>query len=224
MADVVAGRLAALSTAPRLAVTVDLRWVELREPPSGRIIAVARLLKAGRTTIVTEVTFQAVDPDEPHQGPFAMAVATFVASARPVDVLPTVPAERIPIAGNGFPTLEMAVLERIGLRELDGGSTETPLTHQNVNSGGALQGGAVTLVAEGTAAAAATAVSGRRCRVVDMDVRYLSALREGPVIGVPVPLATTNEGSTLWRVTLSDAGRPDRPGALAMARCRPLTT
>ena len=225
LADIVAGRLAASRTAPRLSVTVDLSCVVLHAPPTDRVLAEARVLKEGRTTIVTETRYHAFEGSlndaRPIGPPFATCLGTFLASSRPSDLLPTTKAAMIPIAGTGIPTLEIPILDRIGCIERSPGVLEESLTSDVVNSAGHLQGGAVTLLAEGAAQSAADALTGRRSVVWDLDVRFLRALRSGPVRTSVEPLGEDASGATSWRVELRDLGDAERIGAIAIARCRP---
>lgn len=225
LADVVAGRLAASRTAPRLSVTVDLSCVVLRAPPTDRIFAESRVLKEGRTTIVTETRYHAftgpLNDARPAGPPFAISLGTFLASSRPSDLLPTTKTAMIPIAGSGVPALEMPILDRIGCVERSPGVLEVSPTSEVANSAGHLQGGAVTLLAEGAAQSAADALTGRRCVVWDLDIRFLRALRTGPVRTSAEPLGADASGETSWRVELRDLGEADRLGTVAIARCRP---
>ena len=225
LADVVAGRLAARVTAPNLSVTVDLSYVVFHAAPSDRIVAEARVLKSGRTTIVTETRYHPgrgpTDDLRPGGPPFAICTGTFVASGRPSDLLPATPDQAIPIVGTGVPTLEVDALSRLGAVERGPGVLEVVLQPDLTNSAGLLQGGAVALLADGAAQSAASAHADRCCTVDDLEIRFLSALRDGPVRSSVELLADDPTGASTWRVELRDTGRGDRLGTVAVARCRP---
>ena len=222
IADVVAGRLAAIHTAPRLAVTTNLSCVVHGHPPSDRMVARARILKAGRTTIVTETSYY------PSTGPteagvasgavFATCFTSFMSSARPGDVLPPIGAPRIPIGGQGVPTLSAPILTRVGCIEVAPGVLEAPLTADVANSAGFLQGGAVALMADGAAQSAVDCSHNLRGSVVQLDVRYLDALRVGPVRSSVQLVSRANTGDSWWRVELRDVGNQNRLGTVALAR------
>jgi uncharacterized protein (TIGR00369 family) len=224
LADVVAGRLAALRTAPVLAVTVDLAYHAFGAVPATSILAVARVVKAGRTTIVTETRYYGSSHShdiEPSAAPFAVCLGTFVASGRPSDLLPSTAAGAIPIVGTGSSTLDVDVLSRLdGVTHADG-EIEVALHSEITNSAGLLQGGAVAVLADGAAASAATGRNGSPCTVRDLDVRFLGPLRVGPVRTSVELLAESAHGGTAWRVSLRDMGSGGRLGTVAIARCAP---
>jgi acyl-coenzyme A thioesterase PaaI-like protein len=225
LADVVGGRLAASRTSPRLSITVDLACVIFSAPPNDRIIAEACILKAGKTTTVTETRFYSWDgpPEQLRPGgrPFANCIGTFVASGNPADLLPSTRSAMIPISGSGFPVLERPILERLGSVGHSPGVLETRLTPEILNSAGILQGGAVALLADDSAQSAATAHAGVNCPVFDLDIHFLDALRIGPVRSSAEMVGETVNGTTMWRVELRDLGMANRLGTVALARCRP---
>ena len=224
MADIVAGRLASRRTAPRLSVTVDLACIVHQDVDSDGVWAVARLLKAGRTTIVTETRFHAsgAQPGEgdAESAPFATCLTTFVASGRPGDVMPSA-ARRLPIEGDGRPAFTAPIVEQLGCVERAPGVLVAELTPYVANSAGLLQGGAVALLAEAAAQSAASAVDDADApggTVFDLDVRYLDALRTGPVETSVTRLGERADGERWWRVELRDVGLEHRLGTVALAR------
>ncbi len=79
-----------------------------------------------------------------------------------------------------------------------------------VQAAGSLQGGVVALLGE----KAAESLAGRP--VIDLDVRFLSAIRVGPGRATASWL-----GEDVIRVEIRDAGRNDRLAALTIARVIP---
>lgn len=128
----------------------------------------------------------------------------------------------IPIAGRGIPSLGEPILDRLGSFRRSPGVLEVPLTSEVVNSARHLQGGAVTLLAEGAAQTGAEAFTGARSVVSDLDVRFLRALRTGPVRTSAEHFGDDRTGGTSWRIELRDLGDANRVGAVAIARCRPV--
>jgi len=194
MADIVAGRLAAQRTAPRLSVTVDMTFFLHAAPSGSAVVARARLLKSGRTTIVTETSFRdAHEPDvdaDTVDPPFATCLTTFVASGRPGDVLPTTAAKRIPIMGTGVPSLDAPIIQRR----------------------------TVALLADAAAQSAGDAVSDGRGSVSDLDIRFLTGMRAGPVRTSATRLGPSDGVDSWWRIELRDVGNDQRVGAVAIAR------
>jgi len=222
MADIVAGRLAAQRTAPRLSVTVDMTFFLHAAPSGSAVVARARLLKSGRTTIVTETSFRdAHEPDvdaDTVDPPFATCLTTFVASGRPGDVLPTTAAKRIPIMGTGVPSLDAPIIQRLGAMEREPGVLELELVPFVVNSAGMAQGGTVALLADAAAQSAGDAVSDGRGSVSDLDIRFLTGMRAGPVRTSATRLGPSDGVDSWWRIELRDVGNDQRVGAVAIAR------
>lgn len=213
LADIVVGILAGAATAPRVSVTVDFRVRLLRRPPPGRYQADGRVLRTGRTLTVGETRF--VVPGE--ADPFAMAVGTFVASPRPVDVRPdgfegrSVPRER--------PTLAVPFTERLALDVHAPGVAEVPLRADLTNSTGTIQGGVLALLGEMAAQTIASAAAGRTFVVDDLDVRYLRASRVGPARSDAQLLHLDDDRATV-EVEIRDTGMGDRPVSFVTAECR----
>ncbi len=104
-------------------------------------------------------------------------------------------------------TMEKPFPEHVGAYVIEPGVTEIERTPFVMQAAGSVQGGAVALLGE----LAAESLTG--LPVMDLDVRYLSAVRVGP------GRATATElGRGLVRVEVRDRGRDDRRIALALAR------
>ena len=145
-ADVLAGAAAGLAINPRIPLTLDLE-VQVRRPfaPGSEVHAEARIVRAGRSVVVTEATFgDGTDPE-----PLAIAVATFVPSPDTSHVF-----------DGGFPIpvfpddarLTQPLAERLSCRVLEPGVVEMPRRLDALNAVGAIQGGAVATALEEAAA------------------------------------------------------------------------
>jgi acyl-coenzyme A thioesterase PaaI-like protein len=102
------------------------------------------------------------------------------------------------------PTIEKALPEAMGINVIDGaaGTVELPVTDKLRNPSGAMQGAMVACVAEVAAEEMITARLGRPAFVCDLDIRYLSQARIGPVRTHSVWLGA---GPEAWvRVELHD--------------------
>jgi acyl-coenzyme A thioesterase PaaI-like protein len=202
IADCVAGVPSGLLIAPRLSVTLDI-VVRLIAPAPGeergdRLEMRGEIVKQGRSTVAGEVFFY----DAVTMKPVAYSYLTFMGSPRPQD--------RPPGFSRGMRTvgtMEKPFPEHVGARILEPGVAEMERTPFVIQAAGSIQGGAVALLGE----VAAESLTG--LPVIDLDVRYLSAVRVGP------GRATATElGRGLVRVEVRDGGRDDRLIALALAR------
>ena len=198
MSDVWTGTLAGMACAPKLALTLDLTARIVGDVGGDRLDIVGRLLKQGRTTIVAETDFR-----HPVTGAVvALSHATFVASPRPQDVVGPLSAGRT--SGNA---LNRPIAEALGAQVLSPGVVlieRGPYVNQ---PSGTLQGGVVAVLAE----LAAESLTG--ARVLELEVRYLSAVRVGPAC----TSAVTIDDHTV-RVEVRDAGNHDRLATVVMAR------
>jgi acyl-coenzyme A thioesterase PaaI-like protein len=202
--DCVAGVPAGYMTGPdRLSVTLDIA-VHLVAPACGDHLEVrGEIVKEGRTTIVGEVHYL----DAGTQAVVAYSYLTFMVSPRPQDrAFPRLRGMRLETP------MPVPLADYLDVRLVAPGVAEierTPFVRQAADS---LQGGVVAVLGE----LAAESLTGRP--VLDLDVRYLSAVRVGP------GRATARElGDGFVRVEVRDVGREDRLTALVAARMAPPT-
>ena len=197
LSDVWTGALAGMACAPKLALTLDLTARIVGDVGGDRLDIVGKLLKQGRTTIVAETDFR-----HPVTGAVvALSHATFMASPRPgrdrasvghTDLRQHPPCpHRRGVGGTGL-SPGVVLIER--------GPYVEP-------AAGTLQGGVVALLAE------LAAESLTRSRVLDLEVRYLSAVRVGPARTSAVAL----DDHTV-RVEIRDPGNDDRLTTVVMAQ------
>ena len=92
------------------------------------------------------------------------------------------PAKRSPFF-RGVRPVDEPLVEAAGIRVIDGGAgvVEVEIVDELRNPAGALQGAMVALVAEVAAEEMISARAGRPGLVCDLDIRYLSQARVGPV-------------------------------------------
>jgi acyl-coenzyme A thioesterase PaaI-like protein len=200
IADCIAGVPACLSTAPRLAVTLDIA-VRNVAPPwrcGDRLEVAGEIVKQGRSTVAGEVRFSDAETHEL----VALSYVTFMASPRPQDVAPVM-LRGMRTTGS----MPIAFPDYIGLRTVEPGVAEIDLVHFVMQASQSLQGGAVALLGEMAVESLTSAP------VLDLDVRYLSAVRVGP------GRATARRfGRDLVRVEVRDVGSNDRLAALIYVR------
>lgn len=156
------------------------------------------MVKQGRSTVAGEVFFY----DAETMKLVAYSYLTFMGSPRPQDLPPAFTRGMRTVG-----TMEKPFPEHVGARIIEPGVIEMDRTPFVIQQAGSIQGGAVALLGE----LAAETLTG--LPVMDLDVRYLSAVRVGPGRATGTVL-----GQGLVRVEVRDRGRDDRLIALALAR------
>lgn len=226
--DTFGGRVAIEAAAPDWCVTSDMHVHLLRPLTRGRLRVTGRALRAGRTQLVIEAEIrqardsgQAIGPDETdwaEEAPLAaVATMTFTRLVRREDTPTYEPEEtdRVVFAVEAS-RLDAPLLERLGVREIEAGTLELPLTPWVQNSLGALQGGALVTLVEAAAESRARAALGRPVVTTDFSVHYLALGRIGPLRARAEILRQTPERATL-RVAVFDRGQDERLVATATA-------
>jgi acyl-coenzyme A thioesterase PaaI-like protein len=206
-ADIVCGMLVALHTYPRVPVTLDLT-LELITPPRDidSLTVTARMVKAGRSTTVTEFVVEGPNGELLGQGGAAFMIAPDVSLVLP-DNSETL--ERLAIR---TPKLNAPFAERLNCELMSPGVTSMPHTHETGNAAGTLQGGLIALVAEEAALSLAPAGS----TFISMGLRYLRPARVGPAV------ATAQQNGDVYRVEVCDGGSDDKLCVLMTGRHAPL--
>jgi acyl-coenzyme A thioesterase PaaI-like protein len=201
IADCVGGVPACLSTAPRLAVTLDIVVRNVAKRCGDRLELAGEVVKQGRSTVAGEVRFSDAETKEL----VALSYVTFMASPRPQDNAP-------PMLRGMRTTGSMPIPfpDYIGLRIVEPGVTEMDLVHFVMQASQSLQGGAVGLLGE------VAAESLTSSPVLELDVRYLSAVRVGPGRAT-----ATRVGRDLVRAEVRDVGSDNRLAALILVRVAP---
>jgi len=213
LVDVIGGGLAAVAAAPDWIATADLSLHVTTAARTGEVEARARVLRAGRTTVVIEV-------DLVGAADRAVGAATMSFAVLPRrDMNPDISSVRDPgrsTMAAPESRLRVPFLDALGVRVVDAktGVVEVPVTDWARNSMGAFQGGAVGSVLEAAAEAALREASGAPLVVTDLQVTYLSFGRVGPLrTRADVLAATADRG--VARVELVDTGADGRRATLA---------
>jgi acyl-coenzyme A thioesterase PaaI-like protein len=198
IADCVAGIPAGLMITPTMSVTLDI-VVRIVAPARGdRLELKGDLVKVGRSTVAGEVFFY----DAETMATVAYSYATFMGSPRPQDLAPPFTRGMRTVG-----SMEEPFPEHVGAHILEPGVVEIERTPFVVQAAGSLQGGIVALIGE----MAAESLLGSP--VIDLDVRYLSAVRVGPGLATATAL-----GDGVARVEVRDLGRDGRLTSLISAR------
>jgi acyl-coenzyme A thioesterase PaaI-like protein len=203
-ADILTGSLANQHTLPRVCMTVDLTVRIAQQIPAGaQVHGTGRLLKVGRTITFAEATFS-VDDDP---APVAIALASFVASPRPQDVVVSAAEGDRATPGRGATAPSDSVSAMLGTRVVAPGVAEVDRAPRILNWADTVQGGAVSACAED----AVLALEGGPVPT-ELEVKFLGAVREGPM------RATATVVGPWVRVDVIDVGNADRLVAVATAR------
>jgi acyl-coenzyme A thioesterase PaaI-like protein len=198
--DIVGGWLTMRVITPRVPVTLELDVHLYRPAPSaGRLRAVGRMAKTGRSVTVIEVDFL----DERGER-FGFGGASFMAAPDATSTVPARPSvERPPRE----PTLTMPLADRAGCKREQPGTAVLPRTEDGLNGVGMIHGGLLALAAE---EAVLSLVPGQTLR--SLGLRYLQPVPVGPAV------ATATVSGGLGRAELRDSGREDRLAVTATAR------
>jgi uncharacterized protein (TIGR00369 family) len=213
LVDVIGGGLAATAAQPDWIATADLTLHVVGPATSGSVEARARVVHAGRTTVVIEVELY----DGADSG-IGLATMSFARLPRR-DGNPDVGASRFDGPSTmALPTsrLDAPLVDMLGARVVDAarGELEVPVGEWSLNSLGAMQGGAVATVIDAAAEAAIRSATAEPLLVTDLQVTYLALGRVGP-IRTSVDVLGTNAGHARARVELVDAGAESRLTTLA---------
>jgi len=215
LVDVLGGGLAAIAALPDWMATADLTLHLLPRRDVVSVEARARVVRAGRTTIVVEVDLDA------DGAPFGLATMTFaVLPRRDGNPLLSAPGDvtrmTMALADSG---LRAPFEESVGIDVVDAtaGIVHLPIGDYVRNSLGAVQGGMMATLAATGAERALSAAVGVAQRVVDLQVAYLSLARVGPVATRTTVVASTPTTGTA-HVELVDTGAEGRTTTVVRAR------
>jgi uncharacterized protein (TIGR00369 family) len=213
LVDVIGGGLAATAAQPDWIATADLTLHVVGAATSGSVGAHARVVHAGRTTVVIEVELQ--DHAEREIG---LATMSFARLPRR-DTNPDIRGERAAgLSTMALPTsrLDGPLVDMLGARVVDAarGELEVPVGEWSLNSLGAMQGGAVATVIDAAAEAAIRAAASEPLVVTDLQITYLALGRVGP-IRTRVDVLDVRDGHARAHVELVDAGAESRVTSLA---------
>ncbi len=213
LVDVIGGGLAATVAHPSWIATADLTLHLYGAAVEGDVEADARVVHAGRTTVVIEVDLRAVPGAS--IGLATMSFAALPRRAGNPDVTTSTAPGPSTMALEGS-SLRRPLLDELEVRVVDParGELEAPVGEWSRNSLGAMQGGAVATLID---AAATTAVNVRASEplvVTDLQITYLALSRSGP-LRTRVDLLAADTEHAEARVEVVDGGASTRRTALA---------
>ena len=183
---------------PSVLATLDIVVNIVAQPTTELLIIEGSIIKKGRNVVASEVDFF----DSQTKALVARSYLTFMASPRPQDVAP-------PVASSMRTTSSMPTPfpEHVGAHIVRPGVAQIEHSSFVQQAAGTLQGGIISLLGEMATESLAGAP------VVDLDIRYLSAVRVGPGQAIATPL-----GPDLYRVEVRDLGSENRLAAVITAR------
>lgn len=194
--------------------TTDLSARIPRSGAPARLSTRGRVLRSGRTGVTTGV--ELFDGD----ALWAYGETTFARQRRAADASVSQLELALPRTFASHP-LARPLEEEVGVtvRAADRGEVELVLRPPVLNKEGTLQGALVALVVERAAESLAESRLGAPQRVAELDLRYLSTAKLGPVRSRASFIGEPEMG--MLRVELWDAGRSDRLTATALLRVVP---
>jgi uncharacterized protein (TIGR00369 family) len=203
LVDVLGGGLSIRAVLPDWAATADLalQLLGTHVAPGDTVQADARVVRKGRTTLVTEVDLRRTSDD----ATLGWGSMTFSVLPRRADTLEwnrdDGPSQvtRTSFGGDG-PQFTRPLVDAVGATVTERGVVEMPYTDYVRNSFGAVQGGVVAMLG---------AIAGRSALgdapVLDLHVAYLAQARTGPIVATADVL-----GPGAATVRLVDTGAGDR--------------
>jgi len=236
LVDIVGGAIAARVLRPDWMATADLT-MQLVGPVLGPWVeARGSVLRRGRTTLVIEALVVGVDEDGSNlvidgrtPDPVGWASMTFAVLPAQNPSSPIQMAADLPIrwafTGEG---LHKPILDTLPVTVLDAaaGRLSIPAHPYLHNSFGAVQGGAIALLAEAAACEALGAArggDGSTMVVTDLQIAYLSLGKVGPILSEARVLETGPGGRAGAVVELRDAGASDRLMTVVNVACVPVS-
>jgi uncharacterized protein (TIGR00369 family) len=219
LVDILGGALAVKAIYPDWIATADLSIYTQARATAGMVAASGRVIRGGHTTVAIDVDIFEVASDKDDSGTrIGSALMTFSRLTRREDTIKlgqdAVNTVTYAIEGSG---LSRPFLDEIGIRVADeaAGVVELDMSGYVLNSFGALQGGAVALLADVAGEHVARACTGNSLATSDLAIHYLAQGKVGP-FRTRVAVIRTTSDSTLTRVEVLDTGSDNRLLAIAM--------
>lgn len=222
LVDVIGGGLAATAAHPDWIATADLTLHVVGAATHGSVAATARVVHAGRTTVVIEVELHNSDGAE-----IGLATMSFARLPRRADN-PDVTTSMTPGPSTmalASSRLDDSLLDMLDVRVVDAarGELVAPVGDWSRNSLGAMQGGAVATLIDGAAETAIRVATPEPLVVTDLQITYLALGRIGP-IRTRVDVLGMFPGHATARVELTDVGADSRVTTIArVVATSPLT-
>ncbi len=222
LVDVVAGAFAARAVAPDWIATCDLVLHQFAAVANGGLVASARALRQGRSTVVVEVEVRRA---KDRQQLVALSTVTFSVvesrgeSQRALDDEGGFTRTLFARPDSGF---DRSVGEKLGARICDAasGEVELAISPYNTNTLGALQGGGLAILIDLSAEVAGRAVGRGAWVTKEYVVHFLALGKRGPLRSRARVLQSSEHGVQL-RLEVRDEGSGGRLVSVATALVGP---
>jgi len=220
LVDLLGGALAVKAIYPDWIATAALSVYTRARATTGMLTASGRVIRGGHTTVAIDVAIFEAASDVGDSGTqIGSALMTFSRLPRRGDTIEldqdaVNTTVTYAIEGSG---LSRPFLDGIGISVVDevAGVVELEMSGYVRNSFGALQGGAVALLADVAGELVARACTGNHLATSDLAICYLAQGKVGP-FRTRVTVIRTTPDTTLARVEVIDTGADDRLLAIAM--------
>lgn len=210
MADTVGGMCAGLAALPGWVVSTNLMLRTDPDEHRGPLTLDARVLRAGRNAVVTQVTIVDTGDSRRVIADGVLTSAVLVPEGGPPDFGRPMVLEAPPAPDPVLPLLAF-----FGVRAVDATAVGLDISDRVRNPWGILHGGATVVLVD----AAATHAIGSETSTADVVLHFLRPGRVGPAIARAAILGHRRDGH-LVRVEVVDAGADERVMAIAVATVR----
>ena len=206
LVDMYCGGLALDTAHPSWLATLDLSLHLVRPLERGDVVARGSVLRAGRQTVVVEVSLR--DDAGAEAGLATMTYAVLERRPDTPHYLRESTGSRIDfgLPGSG---LTAPFAERLGIRIVDAaaGRAEIEMSDYVLNSLSALQGGAAAALVDQAGVAHGRALLGAKVATTDLEIRYLALGKQSPFRAQARVLRSDAQSASL-RVEVRESG-PD---------------
>jgi len=205
--DVIAGLLVGQVITPRVPVTLELA-VDMYRPAVGlsTVLAVGRVLKAGRSVVNVRVDITGADGK-----PLALGMSSFMPAPDVTLAMPDI-AESLRLHELGGGRLTEPFAERVACARRTPGVAALDRTAEGLNASNTINGGLIALAVEESVLSQAPGGT-----LSSLVLRYLRPARIGPAV------ATAERHGDLATVEVRDEGNEDRLAVVGTARLHPVT-
>jgi acyl-coenzyme A thioesterase PaaI-like protein len=215
MVDMGGGFSAHRAAFPDWTFTSDLSVRVAALPAPDLIVARTRVLRAGRGTMMTEVDLRG------DGAPLGVGYAGFNRQTRREGDHPNPDIDEAARRWGRYTPLDASLVDTVGVHVVDAaaGHVEMAMRDDLRNPAGALQGAMVAIVGEVAAETLLAHHGAARAVVTDIDIRYLSMGRIGPIYSRARLLGSSAHDALA--VELFDRGNDDRIISVMLLRATP---
>jgi len=203
--DVLCGLLVGRAVAPDWMATADLSAHLGSAPVADTVVVSAEVIRAGRTSVVVDVTIFDGDVSGPVVGEGVLAFTRLPRRSNNLRLDPAVPGDRQRMANSD--ALPGAVRKgvKISMMESDRLRPSVAVSEWSRNSFGAMNGGVVAAVATEIGTGLIAELVGEEVGLADVTIHYLALATSGPLHAKGTVLRHNSQGGAV-RIDLIDVG------------------